>query len=161
MKTSQLKAQVAILKTLSEHINQQIAELEQEIYNVEHPAPPVVKKKEIKLFGYSSDTLPIKELPKPGKPKAIPRLKDITPGIYVCCYCETPLTAANYSREHLIPRVKGGPNSRRNLRPCCVDCNQEKGNMYLNEYIGFLLGLDNTPTNQLKIANAQKLLKAL
>lgn len=31
--------------------------------------------------------------------------------------------------DHWVPTSKGGPNVVENLRPSCLNCNQEKGNM--------------------------------
>lgn len=57
---------------------------------------------------------------------------------YFCCYCETPLFYNNYTREHLIPSSRGGKNKQSNLRPCCKDCNTEKGDLMLHTYIQIL-----------------------
>jgi 5-methylcytosine-specific restriction endonuclease McrA len=55
-----------------------------------------------------------------------------------CCYCEIKLyLALNYSRDHIIPKSKGGKGDK-NLRPCCCHCNGEKGDMHLKQYIELL-----------------------
>lgn len=51
-----------------------------------------------------------------------------------CCYCECILTGENYTREHVIPRRVGG----KIIKPCCRDCNQEKGGLMLKSYIQLL-----------------------
>lgn len=60
-----------------------------------------------------------------------------------CYYCNNPLTeqAENIPEpfrkrtiDHLIPRDFGGPSITNNLRPCCLDCNSKKGNMFPEEF---------------------------
>lgn len=54
---------------------------------------------------------------------------------YDCCYCSVRLNTGNFSREHVQPKSKGGNNKRKaNVLPCCVKCNQQKGNMTLDQY---------------------------
>lgn len=53
-----------------------------------------------------------------------------------CCYCEVRLTADTFTRDHITPKSKGG----KIIKPCCKECNFEKGSMLLREYIGFLNG---------------------
>lgn len=55
-----------------------------------------------------------------------------------CCYCEVSLyKGVNYTREHVLPISRGGKGGS-NIRPCCFDCNNEKGNLMLHSYIQFL-----------------------
>ena len=60
-----------------------------------------------------------------------------------CCYCHNPLTEQTENIpepfrkrtiDHLIPRDFGGPSITNNLRPCCLDCNSKKGNMFPDEF---------------------------
>jgi len=53
---------------------------------------------------------------------------------YKCCYCEITLTPNNYTREHVIPKHRGG----RIIKPCCKKCNFEKGGLMLHSYIQLL-----------------------
>lgn len=65
-------------------------------------------------------------------------LKYIIPYKNFCCYCETPLTKNDFTREHIIPIDKGGKNTKDNVRSCCRDCNKEKDNLDLSKYLEFL-----------------------
>lgn len=112
-----------------------------------------IPAKEVKLQPKTSGKLPFK--------------KDIKPGFFICCYCETPLTMENYTKEHLIPKVRGGRDTKENLKPCCVDCNTEKGGLMLHSYIQLLnLKLLDYKGEllirlQTKIANANRLAKEI
>jgi 5-methylcytosine-specific restriction endonuclease McrA len=58
-----------------------------------------------------------------------------------CCYCEKPLDRYSVTRDHLLPKSKGGKGvnyDHENIRPCCVACNSEKSSLLLREYIGKL-----------------------
>lgn len=48
-------------------------------------------------------------------------------GSAACFHCARPLTSKGYTRDHVIPRSKGGSSSRRNLVLCCSACNNERG----------------------------------
>jgi len=54
-------------------------------------------------------------------------------GPQVCHYCGVWLTKHKQGRpasrtvDHIVPRARGGPNTKRNLVPCCVACNGLKG----------------------------------
>lgn len=51
-----------------------------------------------------------------------------------CCYCERVLLPGEVTKEHIIPKSRGG----RITRPCCLTCNREKKNMMLIEYVCYL-----------------------
>lgn len=84
-------------------------------------------------------------------------------GTFLCCYCETPLTKDNFTKEHIIPISRGGTNRAGNLLPCCKDCNYERGNYMLQTYIQILnLNMlnctgDDLVKLQTKINNANKI----
>jgi len=89
-----------------------------------------------------------------------------------CCYCECELTEDNFTKEHLLPKDKGGKGvgiNHWNIRPCCRTCNTEKDNLLLREYIGMLniLSCNQNPNSkeysisQIKIKNANKLAKEI
>ena len=41
-----------------------------------------------------------------------------------CFFCEKSFTNSNFkTREHIWPKVLGGPNSRPNIVACCKQCN--------------------------------------
>ena len=51
----------------------------------------------------------------------------------VCFYCEIPLTVADATIDHYVPRSAGGSNSIINLRPACFPCNNDKADRVPNE----------------------------
>jgi len=56
-----------------------------------------------------------------------------------CVYCEIPLIkepnlSNSFTRDHIIPRSRGGKITR----PCCRACNLEKGSLMLHSYIQLL-----------------------
>lgn len=85
-----------------------------------------------------------------------------------CCYCEIALRPETFTRDHIIPRSKGG-GAGKNLKPCCKVCNTEKADLLLREYIVFLNILfvnasTGTPYYKLlqtKIRNANEIAKSL
>lgn len=84
----------------------------------------------------------------------------------VCCYCECLLTDENRTRDHVIPRSRGG-KAGKNIKPCCAECNVEKGNMMLHTYI-YVLNLqlleksgDDLKKLQTKIENANIIAKEI
>lgn len=42
------------------------------------------------------------------------------------------------TKDHLVPKSKGGSQNKINFFYCCNFCNHKKGNMYLSEFIVFL-----------------------
>lgn len=57
-----------------------------------------------------------------------------TPSLGRCCYCEVELTEKTKTRDHIIPKHKGGKITKK----CCFDCNQEKGGLMPLSYLVFL-----------------------
>lgn len=53
---------------------------------------------------------------------------------FVCPYClkSFPLTQA--TRDHVVPKSRGGSNDPSNIALSCAECNQEKGALTLEEY---------------------------
>jgi hypothetical protein len=45
---------------------------------------------------------------------------------FTCQYCGRRVSMATATKDHVIPRSKGGKDSLTNLVTCCVDCNQRK-----------------------------------
>lgn len=74
----------------------------------------------IRIVGYSSDDVAEDIKPKRAKPNT-----------GNCCYCEIRLNDSNYTKEHVIPKRRGGNK----VLPCCKECNYEKGGMMLSNYI--------------------------
>lgn len=46
---------------------------------------------------------------------------------YLCAYCGKQFTIAQLSRDHIVPRFRGGPNEWMNVVTACKPCNQKKG----------------------------------
>lgn len=67
-----------------------------------------------------------------------------------CCYCGINMKnlpeGVTYTKDHLVPKCKGGNDSIENKKPCCSDCNSEKGSRNLKQYLLFL----NKEYNKLK-----------
>jgi 5-methylcytosine-specific restriction endonuclease McrA len=55
--------------------------------------------------------------------------------ISFCVYCGVALTPETYTRDHVIPRARGGSSAKENLAPCCKDCNNSKGPLTASEYL--------------------------
>lgn len=53
---------------------------------------------------------------------------------YKCGYCACELTRQTVTRDHIIPRAHGGKTTDDNLVACCRDCNQQKGDLTLEEF---------------------------
>lgn len=104
-------------------------------------------------------------LKNPEWAKCPPKNKIISWSNFFCCYCETPLDEDNYTREHIVPRSRGGRDWMRNMLPCCNNCNTEKDNLMLHSYIQYLnLKMDDMDVdslehhmNMIKIKNANKI----
>ena len=45
-----------------------------------------------------------------------------------CFYCDQPFPISEGTRDHVLPRSKGGDSSFENLVFCCYACNKEKDN---------------------------------
>lgn len=52
-----------------------------------------------------------------------------------CAYCGKQLSNSQKTLDHLIPKSSGGHNSLNNVVVCCYDCNIDKSNNDINEYI--------------------------
>lgn len=69
----------------------------------------------------------------------------------VCFYCERKIERMTgnvfppllQTVDHIIPRIKGGTNEKKNLVPACHVCNLEKGGMLLPEFIAHVQRLIN------------------
>lgn len=52
----------------------------------------------------------------------------------LCAYCNARLTKQTRTRDHVVPRSRGGPNGD-NLVPACAPCNRDKGDDHLLMYM--------------------------
>lgn len=46
--------------------------------------------------------------------------------LMLCTYCSVRLTRRSLTRDHVIPRSRGGKSTPDNLVPCCSACNLQK-----------------------------------
>ena len=52
-----------------------------------------------------------------------------------CCYCDRPFREGlEGTKEHIIPKAKGGTDALSNLTPCCFECNQLRANLDMNKF---------------------------
>ena len=51
-----------------------------------------------------------------------------------CFYCGEPLSRRRATKDHVVPRSRGGSDSHQNIVNACRVCNSEKGRLLLNEY---------------------------
>lgn len=63
-----------------------------------------------------------------GRPEALSRK---------CCYCEVSVPRDLVTREHVVPKSKGGKGGV--IAPCCRACNQQKKDMLLIDFILMLM----------------------
>jgi hypothetical protein len=57
-----------------------------------------------------------------------------------CHYCRRPLDGSpggQFTRDHKIPRSRGGPDVDWNIVPCCPQCNTTKGSMTDVEFMAW------------------------
>lgn len=53
----------------------------------------------------------------------------------LCCeYCKEPLPPKMATADHATPRALGGRTERKNIKACCFDCNQAKGQMTADKF---------------------------
>ena len=53
-----------------------------------------------------------------------------------CAYCDKQLDACNATIDHIVPKHKGGHNTRSNLACACTNCNKSKGSQHVFDYMG-------------------------
>lgn len=46
----------------------------------------------------------------------------------MCAYCKIPLTRLEATTDHVLPKARGGGNTKDNLVVACKPCNFAKGN---------------------------------
>lgn len=87
-----------------------------------------------------------------------------------CCYCNQPLntlpdTKGNplrLTRDHIVPKSRGGSDNPCNILFACVSCNSEKSDMTLDEYLWWI---ENNPFNvtlkEEKIKNIKNIIEEI
>lgn len=81
-----------------------------------------------------------------------------------CCYCGIGMDnlskGVTYTKDHLVPKCKGGNKSKENKKPCCSTCNTEKGSRNLYQYVLYLknrlLSLENYPIDYISTLDVLK-----
>lgn len=53
--------------------------------------------------------------------------------LYACQYCSRKLSNSTGTRDHIIPKSKGGKNSWVNLVACCTECQAKKADRHPDE----------------------------
>ena len=56
----------------------------------------------------------------------------------VCFYCLRRTPATMRCLDHVVPRVRFGRNSYRNLVSCCIECNSRKGDLSAPDFLRIL-----------------------
>lgn len=52
-----------------------------------------------------------------------------------CAYCDKTLSGCDATIDHIVPKHKGGHNTRNNLACACSNCNRAKGSQHVFEYM--------------------------
>lgn len=52
-----------------------------------------------------------------------------------CIYCEKELNHNNATSDHIVPISNKGNNCQVNIVVCCIDCNNERGNLKFETYL--------------------------
>jgi hypothetical protein len=58
---------------------------------------------------------------------------------WICQYCGEKVNDDNVTLDHFIPQAKGGNNSKKNLRTCCLMCNSVKSGKSFEEAAPLIL----------------------
>jgi 5-methylcytosine-specific restriction endonuclease McrA len=57
----------------------------------------------------------------------------LTRDLYTCQYCGNKLSNSTGTRDHIMPKSLGGPNSWSNLVACCWPCQEKKADRHPDE----------------------------
>jgi hypothetical protein len=55
-----------------------------------------------------------------------------------CFYCRRRITSSVQCLDHVVPQVRSGANSYRNLVSCCLECNSRKGKTPAADFLRWL-----------------------
>ena len=70
------------------------------------------------------------------RPRATPPLTNralFRRDLHVCMYCGDPTRESDLTRDHIVPKSRGGRDVWNNVVAACKRCNQRKGNRLPNE----------------------------
>lgn len=75
---------------------------------------------------------------KPRKMSRIDVLRMRTKGH--CGYCGVYVPKGETTRDHIVPRAKGGQTNAENLLMCCFECNQRKADLDMEDFRDLYFG---------------------
>jgi len=83
-----------------------------------------------------------------------------------CFYCLRQLARRSRCLDHVVPQARSGRNSYRNLVSCCLDCNSQKGEMPVEDFLRQLyrqgrLNLDDMVTRRGRLADINEAFRAM
>jgi CRISPR/Cas system Type II protein with McrA/HNH and RuvC-like nuclease domain len=52
-----------------------------------------------------------------------------------CAYCDRQLSERDATIDHIVPKHRGGHNTRNNLACACSNCNKDKGSQNVFDYL--------------------------
>jgi len=68
----------------------------------------------------------------------------------LCFYCLRRFVTRGRVLDHVVPHVRGGGNSYRNLVSCCVECNSQKGETAAEDFLRTLYRLRRLTSTELE-----------
>jgi hypothetical protein len=68
----------------------------------------------------------------------------------LCFYCRKRLTPSVKCLDHVVPRVRSGRNSYRNLVSCCLECNSQKRQQGAPDFLRWLYREQRITASELK-----------
>ena len=78
---------------------------------------------------------------------------------HLCAYCATTFSEKALTRDHVIPKSRGGPDEWNNVVTCCKPCNQRKDDFSLREAHMTLIYVPYTPSyNEALILKKRRIL---
>lgn len=79
---------------------------------------------------------------------------------YLCMYCARPSLSSQLTRDHIVPKSRGGTDKWENVVAACRRCNQYKANYLLEEVRMDLVALPYRPNNAeyLALINSRRIL---
>lgn len=57
-------------------------------------------------------------------------LEGVQRSVFICHYCGKLLPVSTLTRDHIVPKQRGGANAKYNIVPSCMPCNNEKGHKF-------------------------------
>jgi len=84
------------------------------------------------------------------RPRLSPPLNNTTlfrRDLHTCMYCGECFKSSELTRDHIVPRSRGGKDRWTNVTTACKRCNQRKGNRLLEESGMELLTIPYMPNN--------------